>query len=586
MSANATPIILGQRITPRPAQSGSPSSDLQNVLGKLITVVMLRKWFFIIPLLTGLIVALTASMFLPRRYTVTTIIQRQDHDVITKLVTNRTPYDFEAFRKSLRVDMYGHNAMSRALAQIGLTQSLPRDEKGQLTLEGQQMEREIIESWNRQITVGLMETSPFMDLIQIRYVGKEPETGTRLVDQLKNNYVEFVTGRIQNQLRESHTYFQREREKTKEKVSRMEMSLGEMIRQYPGIDPATSGQLDTMINDLDGRIREYEQKRTMLDTNVKEHERLLSELHQAASGTGPQGSTTRPAILDAGWATNPEYQRVQGEIDNVRKKIDEEKTINGRTDFHPVVKALRDKQQLLEERLNQIPPRVESRGLIAATPNAGKLGPIEAQRGQVAVQLKNLGLQLAVLDEEIQKARQQRDRLEEERKALPNRQHEYLSLKKNLETEVSHLRRYTQCVEELERVLNADEDKRGINFTTLLEASAPAKPSSPALKGVYFLSAVVGLALAIISTFLREVFDRSFRNPIRVQEALGIPVLGTIGEIRQGQGPGDVQARLLGILTFGETLVVIGLVVLVYINLEKPLVYGQLLNRLSGLWPG
>ncbi len=586
MSANATPIILGQRITPRPAQSGSPSSDLQNVLGKLIAVVMLRKWFFIIPLLTGLIIALVASMFLPRRYTVTTIIQRQDHDVITKLVTSRTPYDFEAFRKSLRVDMCGYNAMSRALGQIGLTRNLPRDEQGQLTLDGLHMEREMIESWNRQLTVGLMETSPSMDLIQMRYVGKEPEVGTRLVDQLKNNYVEFITGRVQGQLRESHTYFQKEAEKSKEKVSRMEMGLGEMIRRYPGIDPVTSGQLDTMINDLDGRIREYEQKRTVLETNLKEHERFLNELDDASSATDPKEPTSRPSILDAGSVANPEYQRLQRELEDVGKNIDEEKTINGRTDFHPAVKALRDKQQLLRERLSQVPQRVESRNLIVTAPARNGVTPLAAQRGQVAVQFKNLSNELAALNEDIQNARQERARLEEERKQLPNRQHEYLTLKKDLETESSHLRRYKQCVEEMERVLNADEDNRGISFATLLEANSPTKPSSPALKGVYFLSAVVGLALAMVCTFLREVFDHSFRNPMRVQEALGIPVLGTINEIRQGRRPGDLQVRLLGILTFGESLTVIGLGILVYLNLEKPLAYSQLLNRLSGLWPG
>ncbi|NLX13006.1 MAG: hypothetical protein GXY44_05025 [Phycisphaerales bacterium] len=585
MSTNATPIILGQRITPRPAQGDSPTSDLQNMLGKLVSVMALRKWFFIIPLLTGLIVALSASMFLPRRYMVSSIIQRQDHDVITKLITTRTPYDFNTYRKSLRVDMCGYHAMSRAMAQIGMTKNLPRDENGQLTLEGQHREQDIIESWNRQINVGFMETSPTMDLIQIRYVGKQPQLAILMINQLKDNYKEFIIGRVQGQLRESYEYFQKECENAKEKVSRMEVQLSEMNRRYPGVDPAAVGQLDALIKAAEARLLEREQKRAILEANRNEHERFLSVLDQALAA-GSEGPTSRPSGLEAGVMVNPEFQQLWREIEDVRKKIDEEKTINGRTDFHPVVKSLNDKQGMLQERIAQVPQHIEGRNFNATTPNILATNPIEAQRGQVEVQLQTINNELVALDEQINVARQEHARLEEERGQLPSRQHEYLMLRMNLETELGHMRRYRQNVEEMERVLNADEEDRGTSFLTLLDASAPTKPSAPALKGVYFLSAVVGLALAVACTFLREVFDRSFRNPMRVQEALGIPVLGTVNEIRLGRRTGNYQTRVLGFLAFSESLVVVGLGVMVYLSLERPLVYSHLLNRMSGLWPG
>ena len=97
----------------------------------------------------------------------------------------------------------------------------------------------------------------------------------------------------------------------------------------------------------------------------------------------------------------------------------------------------------------------------------------------------------------------------------------------------------------------------------------------------------LGIALGVIAVFLREVFDRSLRDPSRVRQSLGIPVLEIIGEIRGGRACGWLGRRLFPpAFASVQAILLLGISALVYLSLEKPALYDRIVTQSASLWPG
>ena len=62
MSTQPTSIILGPRYGN--AADEATASDLQHVIGRVMAVLSQRRWLFVIPLLTGMLVSLAISLAL------------------------------------------------------------------------------------------------------------------------------------------------------------------------------------------------------------------------------------------------------------------------------------------------------------------------------------------------------------------------------------------------------------------------------------------------------------------------------------------------------------------------------------------
>ena len=160
------------------------------------------------------------------------------------------------------------------------------------------------------------------------------------------------------------------------------------------------------------------------------------------------------------------------------------------------------------------------------------------------------------------------------------RRQNYLTLQQEVQSAKADWKAWNDHVEIVGRVLAAEEGRRGIGFTTVEKARVPGRPASPTMAGVFLMSAGVGLALGALAVFLREVFDRSLRDPAKVRMALGIPVLETIGEIRTGPTRGWWDRRvLMPALAGAETLAVAVLGTLVFLNLRHPEVYRNVVDQ-------
>lgn len=81
------------------------------------------------------------------------------------------------------------------------------------------------------------------------------------------------------------------------------------------------------------------------------------------------------------------------------------------------------------------------------------------------------------------------------------------------------------------------------NISIVDAAQVPEKPSSPKILLNLFLALAAGTVLAGIAVFVREQVDEGVRDPSRVNEALGVPLIGSIPRVEENPVPAFMDPK-------------------------------------------
>jgi capsular exopolysaccharide synthesis family protein len=101
---------------------------------------------------------------------------------------------------------------------------------------------------------------------------------------------------------------------------------------------------------------------------------------------------------------------------------------------------------------------------------------------------------------------------------------EYNILLREVETNRSLFEQLLQRYNELSAASNGLSN----NLSIVDLADPPSSPSSPNLKLNLAAAAVLGIALALVIAFIRDLMDDAIRTPKDLEQKLGVPVLGAI----------------------------------------------------------
>jgi len=526
MSTQPLAAMLAQHLG---AHEESPAtSDLQRMLGRVITILSRRRWLFVIPLLTGMLATLVVGLLLPRKYALNTIFERRDDVAISNLVDSNSPYSFETLRRSLVIDVMGYHALGEAADQLGLTDDLPRDEEDALTPAGRAKRLRLLNELADCLRVGVIEKSEHLDLIQINYRGREPEVGLRLVAQLTENYIARMDARLSEILTKSHRFFAAEAEQAKEQAAALEAELLKMSADHPGIDPSDPDLLGQRIIAQQLAIEKLTLDRAETERQLRSKRDYLDALEN-----GLAVGTSEPQAMSAvRQVPNVRYRRIKEQIERVETEIADAQALRRMTDQHPYVVSLRGKLEGLEEELAREPATVPETFAPGGdrTDEPGETHR-EVERQRVANEIATLQERLDLFDEDLDRQQARLAQLETSKAAMFDRRQQYLVLQQDLDTAKTEHRSWKKHMDEVARVLAAEKRNHGISFAVVEPPRKPRKPIAPTAAGIFLLAGGLGLALAVALVFLAEVFDRSVRDPGQAQRAFGLPVLEVIGEI-------------------------------------------------------
>ena len=588
MSVQPTSMIWGPRFGA--TQSDSYTTDLQHTLGKVIAIVGRSRWLLIIPLLAGVIAYLAYGLTLPRRYLLSTTFERRDDVVLTKLINSSTPYTFDTLRRSLRFQLMGTRAIGQAIDELGLTQSLPRDAQGALTAEGNARRQTMITELATGLSLRLVESSTFLDLIELTYSGNRPDIGMQIVGRLRDNYIVSTRGWITDILQKSKAFFNGETEKRRIDADKIDLELQDLSTAYPGINPADTSPLNQHLASLKLAIEDLSLRREEHHSKLSALQKYAQELEQQkATGKSP---TSRPALIDGeagqAWMPNPTRERLGEHIDTTKAQIAEAKSVRGMTDMHPDVRALRRKLEQLRVEFENLPERVPAPPpKTAAGIPEPVVDPLVAECKRTAAEIQSVTDVIAKIDRDLARRQAEKATLEDGKAKMMEKREHFLARQQEAQAIRNDMRVWQGYVDTLGRVLTAEENERGMKFATVEAPHRPRVPVAPTFSGLLFTSLGIGAALGVVVVFLRELFDRSFRDPARVRQSLGIPVLETIAEIRS-----EIRRRWFGwrtvapVLATVEAVFTVALGVLTYLSLQQPELYQRLVGKVlaAGYW--
>lgn len=566
MNPQSPSIILGQRFGPASEQGST--SDLQQTIAKALSVLRHRLWLFVFPALTGAIFILVWFLCLPREYTMRALVERRDDPAMLRLVAN-SPYNFESVRRSMRFVLSGYPAMEKAITQLGLVDtSLPEPELSA-------RKKEVIARLQPRVGVYLPETAATFDMIEIRYTGEEPEIGEKLVNVLKDNYIEKTQLMLMDLPRQAKQFFKEEVDKRRDKFIKLQSEIKQLALASPELERPEM-LTDALKKNAETTDQLNRQKRELL-LDISRRKDYLRQLDvQEEQGKPPsQSAFVTKSVQD------PERARIESQIVTIQQEISDAKTLRRMKDSHPYVEGLNRKLAELTAQLRRVPVAIDAEVTDEGTPD-----PWEQERKRVKAELEPLEARLKDTNERLEKLAAAKIDVDKRRSTLLERQQSYLLKEEKLGSIRADLDAWQARLDEIDRALAAETGNRGTHFVTVEQCRRPARPNLPKLSSAYMVSSGIGLALGVLVVFLREIMDRSFRNPARVRQVLGIPVLEAIGEITLSPSRRIMRKALLVTVASVQGAAVIVLGCMIYVRLENPDTYDRYMSLIGGKLSG
>lgn len=570
MSAQPASIIIGPRIGQGSEVPGV--GDLQRIVDRALSILSRRRWLFVFLLLTGLLGTLIVAILSPRLYTMAAMLERRDDPVLTELIQANSPFSFIPQRRSLVLDLMNREAATAVLEEAGLLGDASRDSDGALTQAAKERLRKHLADVMPGIRVNLMEKGPELDIINIRYTGPYPELGMLMINGLKDRYAEGIQRRINDIYHQSHGFFQSQAQTSGKEAAVLHVELSQMLAKYPGSSPTNPYELDNLLVRAKQQAEDLTIRQGELNDRIayhEEHLRLLERQEQRGQ------FVEEDAEAETVWIPNPQRAELATSIAQLEGEITDAMEMKQMTDHHPQIEKWRSRLERLRIEYQSEPERVEHirsldpRWLAAVAPEVS-----EAERKRAEMDLSSLRKKLQQNERELSQAQAQLITYNQQLKDLPQRRDAYIDLKRKYDRAQSDFNVWNRHVGELERVIKADSEECGIHFRTMQQALMPGRPFSPTVFGVFLLAVGVGLGLAIAAVFLREMFDRSVRDPNRIRRLLGIPVLETIGEIQGAPTAGERACRVLvRSCASVQMLLVVVAGALFYLSVAQPAVY-------------
>ena len=452
-----------------------------------LAVVVRRRWYFVVPCVATVSIAMAVGVTLPRIYRTETVLLLEDPKIMNPLMQGMAiASPVETRMRIVQEELLGWTSLSRLVHELGLDQGATDPE----AFEG------LVKKLQKDITV-MMRAG---NLISLAYTNPNPELAQRVLNTVTSIYIQRS---VESQTAEAETaikFIESEMEVYRKKLEESERSLRD-FKELHATEMPVATQLNNQIVALEVQLAQ------LLVENTEEHPTVLQirrQVHELKQRRNEEIKRVITASIAKG--RNPEiYQDLL--------KTVEAPAVDA-SQLTPAVRAAREAYQAWVDRMENATVTVTAPAQPGPSTEVGRLAsppsPAPVESGAVAL---SLGPR-----EEQELARLNRD--------YEIHRNTYLEMKQRLERA-----RITQRL---------GESNEGTKFKVIEPARLPLRPTFPNLWLFFFGSLVGGLAVGTAVAFTAEYLDDSFQTAEDVQAALELPVIGAISTIVT---EADVQER-------------------------------------------
>jgi len=527
--------------------------------------------------------AFWASHYLPREYRAKTLFERRDDVVLRNLIHSNSPYSFDHIKSTLVQDMTGSRAMAEAAVDIGLLPQGALQSENALTRDELTALDEVIREYALQADVELVHSSQSLDTIELSGQSNDAEITSQFVVALRDRYIRTTRARINDILTGTRDFFRSELARFQAQVTNSSHILQEQFAEFPGVDPTNPASAGTRLETLRMERDRLLQHKVDIEAEIAAREKFLN-----SSSFGADGSVEREAANPDAPPVLPLTETyIRGEIERVEQEIANAMTIRGMTEEHPTVKGLHRKLEALFAAASSVTQSALNSGGAARSGARGeelRTNPVwAAHRLRIELELDALRSQLSAADQRFDKADQRVTIVGGLFDRLLRSSDKIQQLQEKLDEDTTTTAIWREHLGQLERILAAENDQRGTQFTIVEAPKDAATPIKPKMIGVFIVCLGCGLAAAALLVALAELLDRSFRSAAQVTRSIGLPVIECVGVIPT---PKEKRKRFVRRLIWVPTitLLVAGLMLsasFAYASLAHPRAYRHAIAALD-----
>ena len=576
-----------------------PFDDLRSTLGEYGRILRHRWRLGFVAMGIVSSIAFWYSQYLPRHYQASTLFERRDDVVLRNLIESRSPYSFDQLKSTMVMDMTGSRAMAETAVTVGL---LPADlisPEGALSKDALNALDAALKRHNISASLHLLYASESLDTIKLECTANDPAIAREFVVALRDRYISRTGDRITDILLSTKQFFEGELQRFQQNVTQTNNILRTQFEDFPGVDPTDLASAGRRLEDLRLQRAGVQERITEVKAQIAAREEFLvplvtqetlNERPPLTGGPATSGTRGNTAVLPV----MPQSEEVlTSAIEQVEAEITDATSLRRMTLEHPVVKGLYRKLEGLRTALATL--HADRAARVAAAPRlpAGSNGlrapaPRSPERIRIEVELEALRRQLTALQVNFKKSDDRAQHFAGLYDQLLKNGGELEELCSRLDQDTITIAMWREHLGQLDRILSAESEERGTQFTLVEEPKDSDRALSPRVASVFAVCGGSGLAAAALLVALVELLDRSFRSAGQVTRVLGIPVLECVGVINT---PTVRRRRIVSRLIWTPALgLLLGLLLtagaLAYTSLEHPGLHGRAIARLGGVLPG
>lgn len=441
-----------------------------------LTVVLRRRWFFIIPCAVIVAGGLILGLFMPRIYRAETTILVQEPNIMNPLIQGLAVSTSVGARLgTLREELLSWTSLSRLVHELSLDTHL----KSPVAFE------QAIKRLQQEIQVQMRGR----DLIRISYEHKDPKLAQQLVNTVSTIFLERNVAAQSAETGGAIGFLDRELAVYQGKLEGSERALREFRELYATQMPVAV-ELNNQIVQLEIQLANLLIENTEQHPAVVEVKRRLHDL-----------KTTRNAEIKRFIASSVAKGHDAALFEDLVQALDQSQP---QPAADPKIRMAQEAYAAWVDRLDNPSQIPQAAGPQVQVVTEGETG---------GARLEVIGASPASIS------------------LAPWQEQELARLTRDSQVNASTYQHLKQRLEQANLTQRLGESDEGLKFKILEPARLPLKPVKPNMVKVLFFALLLGIFVGAGVAFAAEYLDQSFQSAEEVQAALELPVLGSISTI-------------------------------------------------------
>jgi polysaccharide chain length determinant protein (PEP-CTERM system associated) len=472
-----------------------------------LSVANRRKWWFIVPLITCILLGAAVVAVWPKKYLSKAAIGMQSPTLSADLLRGVSSMDPAERQRAIQQLLLSPKVLERVIHEEQINPTSPAADVAMW----------LRDNLSRNIEVpppiglnGRPDPTRGIDFFYIGYTDRDPVRAQRITNRVATVFVEenskFQTTRAEN----SADVLQQQLAASQARLNELENKLRGKKQNYVGRLPEQIGANVQMVN---GARSQFESISMQLRAEQDRLSLIESQLDQMRRGVGAEAMTT--AGINAA-------QAAQKRVDDLEQQLTSARAL-GYTDKHPEIDRLQ--AEIKQARADLSASKVQGP---ANREEMLKTDPIYRAKLQERDMTR---LHIRELQASSGSAQRQIAEYQSRVEAAPVVEQELASLQRDYDSEKD---RYADLTTRLSNARVAEDVARkqgGERFSVLYPAFLPDTPIEPQPLKIMALAFVAGLVLGAVAALGREFIDRSVYDSRALQSEFEVPVLGEIPRI-------------------------------------------------------